>query len=433
MRCLPVVVFVLCASCVSASAPVALPWLDDASEPPSSGRSFVAVTYNLHSGLGGKPAWSVDAATARKHLAAMAATVASAAGDGLPDIVALNEIDFGSHRSGGIDEAVVVVDELERLTGVRYQIHRLVTWTKEVPGDRMRYGSALLSRHPVRDVFTCSLVDGAPCRAPQGGARLPPLTVRSLPMKISGERRGVLRATLDIGGHEVDVVLSHLEAFDRGDREAQAAHLLARFVRPGRSVVLLGDMNSVPQSFPDRGWFDDDRTHDVLTSGSLVDARLAVLASDPSRSPASFATFPSNDPVHAIDAVFASVDLVPVQALPIGGSASDHLGLLARFVRPEDAHSLAAAAARHDRMRGRQLHRLVQEMDAAKGSRRGELARFLVDATRFLEVASAEDRQRIVEALLVEEPGAPAARDRKKKTLGFPRVCVVGELGFEPR
>lgn len=388
-------------SSVADAAVDAAPWLDGdepaAREDATTGRPFVAVTYNLHTGLGGEPAFSVTASEARAHLKAIARSIAKA--EALPpDVIALNEIDFDSDRTGRFDQATFVATEIERLTGFGYEVRRLVTWRRDGDGERVLYGSALLSRHPISDSFTCSLADGVPCRASAARTKLPSLNVRSLPMRLSGERRGILKATLDVEGAAVDVLVTHLEAFNRDDREAQAAHIVARFLTPGRTAVLMGDMNSVPQSFPQRGWFDDDRTHDVLTS-ALVDARMAALAREPSLTPASFATFPSSAPKHAIDGIFATADLVSVGARRIGDRESDHLGLLASYVRPDDAAALSRADERHRRMRDRQLHRLVAALERARGTARVDLARFIVDATRFLDVACAADRALILGSL----------------------------------
>ncbi len=171
-----------------------------------------------------------------------------------------------------------------------------------------------------------------PCAVAAPVAAQPSLHAASGWGRFLRETRGVIALTLDLGGHPVDVLVTHLDAFAQGEREAQAEHLLERFVDRARTTVLLGDMNAVPAPLV-RPLFPDDRTAAILTGGALADVRASDAASGASGPQPTLATFPSNRPLWPLDWVLASADLVPQRVATIGERESDHRGLYVKFVR----------------------------------------------------------------------------------------------------
>jgi endonuclease/exonuclease/phosphatase family metal-dependent hydrolase len=165
------------------------------------------------------------------------------------------------------------------------------------------------------------------------------------------EPRGVIRITVDLHGRPVDVLVTHLDAFDIGEREAQAALLLERFVRSGRTTMLLGDMNAVPVSLTrSRRMFSGDRTHAILATGSLADASI-IFASDRRQTSLSrWATYPADEPVWGLDWILGSLDLAPQAVATIGATASDHRGLYVRYRCLREDAELRALQARHGRI-----------------------------------------------------------------------------------
>lgn len=129
------------------------------------------------------------------------------------DVVALQEVDRGTERTGGVDQP----DVLARLTGTRgsFGAHR--------PYQGGEYGNAVLSRLPVRSRATRPL-------APAGGNAL-----------------AVHEVTVEVGdpAHPVTVVSVHL-AGSPGDRLRQVDSLTAHFAGVGHPVVLAGDFNARP-------------------------------------------------------------------------------------------------------------------------------------------------------------------------------------------
>lgn len=307
---------------------------------PDGAPRLTAVTWNLRSGLGPDGDFARPRERVETALRDIARSIAAAAPDGAPvDVVGLNEVDFGSSRSGRFDQAAFLADELQRLTGERYLVVRGETWRRDWP-DRVRFGNALLSRHPVAHATVCPLDDDHVCAdvgpAPPG---LPPLRLDGWLARTVSEPRGVIRATLAHPAGEIDVLVTHLEPFVRREREAQALHLQRRWVRADRPTVLMGDMNSAPPHRSTAELAADvvqdvagglrevaDRTWQAFTAAGLLhDALLLV---QPHRS---WATFPAHAPRKALDWVLASEHLLPQHADLLDGLHSDHLGVAVLF------------------------------------------------------------------------------------------------------
>src|SRR6185436_4394823 len=203
------------------------------------------------------------------------------------------------------------------------------------------------------------------------------------------ERRGVLRVTLDVNGQLVDVLVTHLEAFVQSDREAQAMHLLRRFVSPERPTILAGDVNAVPTVLTGgRRFFGRDRTHDILTSGGLADTRLTWAARQGASSLAAWATFPADQPIWPLDAVLTSAELAVEGIDVIGGTASDHRGLVVDLTLLRNPALVVAARERHDAMRRRQLRRIL-DCDVGRG---GTAGGWLAALTNLIDLATPAQR-----------------------------------------
>lgn len=324
-------------------------WMDDPAPSPLRQRPDLpplrALTYNLHSGLGS--GWRLFAPRneVKDNLRAIARRIVEAAPAISPvDVVGLNEVDFHSRRSGWIDQAAFLADELHSLTGHIYNVVRGETWRRDVPGLEVRFGNAVLVRHPVMEDHVWQLAGSI--EEEYGG---------NLLARIFGEKRGIVRVLIDFYDQPVDVLVTHLEAFVLKQREVQAAEILQGYVRPGVSTVLLGDINAVPTAMTaNRGPFAADRTHDILTSGGLVDARVRIAALKGSKDLSAWSTYPALEPEWPLDGIFATADLVPRAVQVVGADESDHRGLLASYGWLDEEMS-AKYGRWHDTMRRRQL------------------------------------------------------------------------------
>jgi endonuclease/exonuclease/phosphatase family metal-dependent hydrolase len=208
-----------------------------------------------------------------------------------PDIVALQELDVGRARTGGVDQA----HEIARRLDMACHFNAALRVEEE------QYGDAVLTSYPER------LVKAAPLPGLEGGIQVEP--------------RGALWIAAEIDGIEVQVINAHLGLVPREQRRQAAAlagpDWLAR-TDCGAPAILLGDFNATRASVVYR-----------TLAARLDDARRRAAARKPT------STFPSRFPVLRIDHVFVSPDVrvagieAPYDALT--RVASDHLPLVMDF------------------------------------------------------------------------------------------------------
>jgi endonuclease/exonuclease/phosphatase family metal-dependent hydrolase len=228
------------------------------------------LSYNIHHGEG---------TDGRINLERIAKVIRSAS----PDLVALQEVDRKTDRSGGVDQPA----ELARLTGMEVVFGRNITYQGG------GYGNAVLSRLAVKRSEN-----------------------HPLPSLYEGEQRGVLEAEIQLaeGGPQLLFLATHLD-YRRDDRErlasTQAIEALLR-KRNGFRTVLAGDLNATPESRVIEAF---ERTWGNAT-GKTKDAL----------------TFPSDEPSRQIDYVlFRPANGWKVVEVRVVGEAvaSDHRPILA--------------------------------------------------------------------------------------------------------
>lgn len=138
--------------------------------------------------------------------------IARVIGEQKPDLVALQEVDRSTGRSGGVDQAAVLAEKLG-MTAV---------FGKAMDFSGGGYGLAVLSRLPV---------------ASHDVHRLPG----------PGEPRVALEVVLKRDGEDVSFVSVHLDHRESSTRVRQVEALLGALEGRAR-VVLCGDLNDVPAS-----------------------------------------------------------------------------------------------------------------------------------------------------------------------------------------
>ncbi|MBV9509091.1 MAG: endonuclease/exonuclease/phosphatase family protein [Caulobacteraceae bacterium] len=236
------------------------------------------VTYNVHNCVG------VDR---RLDVGRVAGVIAALE----PDIVALQEVDVGRARSGGVDQA----HEIARRLDMACHFNAALRVEEE------QYGDAILTSLPER------LVKAGP---------LP-----GLRPTLGLEPRGALWVAVALDGVELQVINTHLGLVAREQQKQAAALAGSDWLRHADCkgpTVLLGDFNATFASVVYR----------TLTA-RLQDARRMDPASRRT------ATFPSRFPLLRIDHVFVSggVHVTAVDA-PLNAAtrlASDHLPLVMDF------------------------------------------------------------------------------------------------------
>ena len=267
----------------------ALAWLDGVGERcSSSGRALPPrvpdtvrlVTYNVHSCIG------LDGVLSLERVAGVIAHCD-------PDVVALQELDVGRPRTGGVDQARAIADRLQMLL----HFHPSLSVGEE------RYGDAVLSRLPMR-------VERA--------ARLP-----RRPRRRPLEPRGAIWVEIGARPSTLQLVNTHL-SLDPVERGAQVEALLGpewMGAIPAGEAVLCGDFNAL-------AWFPVCRR----ITRNLSDAQAGRVGHRPRP------TWPGGIQWGRIDHVFVdpaiTVSAVAVDDDPVARVASDHLPLIVDLQLP---------------------------------------------------------------------------------------------------
>lgn len=196
-----------------------------APDPPT----LRVLTYNIHHGQGEDGVFDLE------RIARVIKSVK-------PDLVALQEVDKGTERSSGVDQATV----LGELTGMH------VVFGEAMPYEGGSYGEAVLSRWPIVSS-----------------------QAHALPYQDDQEPRAALVVRVKPGGGlpELLFVGTHLCHQSDQTRLWQCGMLNTLFVNSTLPVVLAGDLNANPGSRPMRellssGWIDADAVEARPTSPS---------------------------------------------------------------------------------------------------------------------------------------------------------------------
>jgi endonuclease/exonuclease/phosphatase family metal-dependent hydrolase len=239
------------------------------------------MTYNVHSCVGVDEKLDVD-------------RIADVIAQSRPDIVALQELDVGRMRTGGVDQAHAIAERL----GMSFHFNCALKVEEE------QYGDAILTALPMRKVRIGSLP--------------------TLPRVRGLEPRGAVWVAIDIGGVEVQVLNTHLGLIPLEQRLQVNALLGPDWLGHADCrdpTILIGDFNATSRYGVYRSLAQ--RLRDAQYDRPRSGLRQTI------------PTFPSRFPVLRIDHMFVSqgvevTDLhAPSGALP--RQASDHLPLVFDF------------------------------------------------------------------------------------------------------
>jgi len=207
-----------------------------------------------------------------------------------PDIVALQELDYGRERTGGVHQARTIAEILD----MEYHFHPAMVIEEE------QYGNAILSRLPMKIIKTGNL-PGIP----------------------NAEPRGALWVEAAINGLDVQLITTHL-GLKQAERLLQVQALLGSEwfgnQRCGSPCILCGDFNMLYNSAPYRriikGFRDTARTAETI---SFAKTYMGIVR---------------------IDYVFVTHDVRTIQVYVPRSNltriASDHYPLIADIVLPSD-------------------------------------------------------------------------------------------------
>jgi endonuclease/exonuclease/phosphatase family metal-dependent hydrolase len=202
---------------------------------PQMPRTLRVLTYNIHHGEGTDDRFDYE-------------RLANVINDLSPDIVALQEVDRGTERASGVDQAA--------LLGKLCKMHH--AFGQAMPHQGGQYGEAILSRFPIEKVAT-----------------------HPLPYSLEREPRAALEVRVQIEGIGplvfVGTHLCHQGSDLRTQQTRRMSQLSAK--DEGPPIILAGDFNARPGSDPMNVLLEDGWT-DVVAPRSRIDYVL-VRASDP--------------------------------------------------------------------------------------------------------------------------------------------------------
>ncbi len=138
--------------------------------------------------------------------------------DQKPDLVALQEVDVNTSRSGKVNQA----SALAQLLGMNFYFARAIDF------DGGKYGVAILSRHPLSEMETIPLPEDA---APRSEDRVLAIATVTLP---SGK-------TIRFGS-------THLDVENAANRLQQVQTISQIADQEKRPFILAGDFNDLPES-----------------------------------------------------------------------------------------------------------------------------------------------------------------------------------------
>lgn len=202
-----------------------------AEEKPAAAKPLKILCYNIHHGRG------LDGKVDLERIAAIILKKQ-------PDLVALQEVDKNTQRTGQTDQAAI----LAKLTGMHSQ------FGKQIDYQGGEYGQAILSRFPLRDA-----------------------KVHLLPGLPNTEQRIVLTANVEVAGQPLTFATTHLDHMNAEIRKQQADKINEIFADWTLPVILGGDFNATPQSVPieilQQQWSNATSAPGFLTSPTNAPAR----------------------------------------------------------------------------------------------------------------------------------------------------------------
>lgn len=237
--------------------------------PPSA--TLTVMTYNIHIGKGIDGTLSLE-------------RIASVINQFHPDLVALQEVDRFTTRSGRVDQ----IAHLAQLTHLHPIYAKMLTYQGG------EYGIAILSRLAVEQEFRH--------------------LYRHLPDR---EQRGLLGIEVEYNGQRIWFVTTHLGTMQSGEEQAQQmTELLEVCSRLRGHGIICGDFNLMPDN---KAFLQmRERFRDCWLTCNTTNGY----------------TFPANAPRRRIDYIFLQADapLTCREALVSHSLASDHLPVIATFM-----------------------------------------------------------------------------------------------------
>lgn len=238
-----------------------------------------------------------------------------------PDIIALQEIDFDSNRSYGInqmDSLAVACDYGNASLAVNWDKRYVPfpAWPFSTHFADILSGQAIMSHGEILEAQRIVL---------------PKPLSKNLLYNAFYIDRLIQIAKVKLNGNYLYVLNVHLEAFDTPTREVQAKIVRSYYEKfaSDNPVLLIGDFNAEPQDFKTT----NDKTMSIILEGENI--AHAYTPEDLLGAPAQHCTFSSENPTYKIDYILYNPDWIKpldYKVLTNASSISDHLPVWMRFV-----------------------------------------------------------------------------------------------------
>lgn len=246
-------------------------------------RSLRVLSYNIHHGEG------MDGKLDLERIAEVIKSVD-------PDLVALQEVDKGTDRTGRVDQPAVLAE----LTGMH------VVFEKNIDYQGGEYGNAVLSRVPIERY-----------------------TNHPLPQLTPDEQRGMLEVHVELQGRPIVFFATHFDYHGDDNERLASADMLKALIeqQETQTVIVAGDLNTRP----------DSAVIEKVTA-FLIDTYIPASESAPAPGSPGF-TYPANEPDRRIDYILHTPDagLQATESRVIEEAvASDHRPLLTVYEMAND-------------------------------------------------------------------------------------------------
>ncbi len=240
-----------------------------------------------------------------------------------PDVICLQEIDFDSFRSHGMNQAQYIAKK----AGYPYVAEALSWDAHYIPFPywpisrhfaRVKSGGAIISKYPLMDHEVNLLAK--PISQPWW-------------YNIFYLHRYFQKVTIEMGDKKFKIINLHLEAFDKKERQDQI-ELLSQKVLKENIDFVTGDFNMLMSSATKRSkFYNDDNYENDFSYEKALKMNLSEVIPDDiyAKNESLYFTYPASHPDRRLDYIFYKPELKMMKAEVVPSALSDHLPLRASF------------------------------------------------------------------------------------------------------
>jgi endonuclease/exonuclease/phosphatase family metal-dependent hydrolase len=219
------------------------------------------------------------------------------------DVVVLNEVDFESTWSHNIDQSIRIAD----IAGYPYILQQR-NYDVKIPFISYRFGNVIMSKYPISKA---SIVNN------------PPYSI--IKSVVSGNHNSVF-CIISVKNINIGILAVHLDSRSEYTRVLFAEIISHKYSKHNIPIILVGDFNSTPSSYP-----NSIITADGLNAMDLILSN-GFLHKIPSPPAIDYCTFSSERPHKIIDWILVSPNIDIISYKVINSDLSDHFMITANIL-----------------------------------------------------------------------------------------------------